>query len=54
MTRNALFRQDWFGLLVVVVVGSLAIAAVRPAFLSSYNIQILLAAISIAALPFSP
>jgi len=47
MPRNALFRQDWFGLLAVVVVGSLAIALVRPAFLSSYNIQILLAAISI-------
>jgi ribose transport system permease protein len=45
--RPALFRQDWFGLLVVVVVAIVAIAAVRPAFLSSYNIQILLAAVSI-------
>jgi len=47
MLRSSLLRQDWIGLLAVVVVGSLAIAAVRPAFLSSYNIQILLAAVSI-------
>jgi ribose transport system permease protein len=36
-------RQDWFGLLLVVVVAILAIGAIKPAFLSSYNIQVLLA-----------
>ena len=46
MTRNPL-RQDWTGLLLVVIAGSLAIAALKLAFLSSYNIQVLLAAVAI-------
>lgn len=48
--RLAFLRQDWLGLAAVVVVGSLAIAAVKPAFLSSYNVQVLLAAVAINAM----
>lgn len=48
MTR--LIKQDWFGLLVVVVVACGAITLMKPAFLSSYNIQILLASIAINAM----
>lgn len=48
MTR--LIKQDWFGLAVVVVVACSAITLMKPAFLSSYNIQILLASIAINAM----
>lgn len=48
MTR--LIKQDWFGLLVVVVGAGGAITLMKPAFLSSYNIQILLATIAINAM----
>jgi ribose transport system permease protein len=48
MTR--LFRQDWFGLLAVVIVACAVITALKPAFLSSYNLQILLASIAINAM----
>lgn len=48
MTR--LFKQDWFGLLAVVLVACAAIAVMKPAFLSSYNLQILLASVAINAM----
>ena len=48
MTR--LVKQDWFGLLVVVVVASAIITGLKPAFLSSYNLQILLASVAINAM----
>jgi len=44
------FNQDWSGLLAVVVVASGGIALLKPAFLSTYNLQILLASIAINAL----
>lgn len=44
MRRRGLLDQDWFGLLAVV-----AIVAAKPAFLSSYNVQILLVAVAINA-----
>ena len=47
---NRLFRQDWFGLLAVVVVACAVITVLKPAFLSSYNLQILLASIAINAM----
>lgn len=50
MTPRGIWRQDWIGLLVVVVLASLAIAAVKPAFLSSYNVQVLLATIALNAM----
>lgn len=51
MSRMGSFlRQDWMGLFVVVVVAIVVIAALRPAFLSSYNVQVLLAAVAINAL----
>ena len=48
MTR--LTKQDWFGLLAVVVVACTAITVLKPAFMSSYNLQILLASIAINAM----
>lgn len=45
-----LIKQDWFGLLAVVVVACAAITVLKPAFLSSYNLQILLASIAINAM----
>lgn len=48
MTR--LLRQDWSGLLAVVVVACAVITVLKPAFLSSYNVQILLASIAINAM----
>lgn len=49
MTRLAL-KQDWIGLLVVVVVAGTGIALAKPAFLSSYNLQVLLATVAINAM----
>lgn len=40
-------RADWLGLLLVVVVGVIGITIARPSFLSSYNLQVLLAAIAV-------
>lgn len=48
MTR--LLRQDWFGLAVVALAAIVVIAAIKPAFLSAYNIQVLLAAVTINAM----
>jgi ribose transport system permease protein len=48
MTR--LIKQDWFGLLVVVVVASAVITVLKPAFLSTFNLQILIASIAINAM----
>ena len=45
-----LFKQDWCGLLAVVVVACAAITVLKPAFLSSHNVQILLASIAINAM----
>lgn len=50
MTARSLLRQDWMGLLAVVVVAIVAITLVKPAFLSSFNIQVLLATIALNAL----
>lgn len=44
------FRQEWMGLFLVVLAAIVVIAALRPAFLSSFNIQVLLAALAINAL----
>jgi ribose transport system permease protein len=48
MTR--LIKQDWFGLLVVVIVASAVITVLKPAFLSTFNLQILIASIAINAM----
>jgi len=42
--------QDWFGPFVVTVLAILIVGALRPSFLSPFNIQILLLAISVNAL----
>lgn len=44
------FRQEWMGLFLVVLAAIVVIALLRPAFLSSFNIQVLLAALAINAL----
>jgi ribose transport system permease protein len=46
----SIHKQDWFGLLLVVIAGSVAIAAIKPAFLSGYNIQVLLATVAIGTM----
>jgi hypothetical protein len=46
----SIHKQDWFGLLLVVIVGSVAIAASSQAFLSGYNIQVLLATVAIGTM----
>lgn len=43
-------RQDWFGPFIVTVAAVVIVAALQPSFLSAFNIQILLLAISINAL----
>ena len=50
LTKYSLFKQDWIGLLAVVIVGCTIITILKPAFLSSFNIQILLASIAINAM----
>lgn len=42
-------RTDWFGPLVVVVLAVVVIGALRPSFLSPFNIQVLLAAVAVNA-----
>ena len=42
----ALFKKDWFGLLIVVIVSGLAIAVLKPAFLSPFNLYVLMVSIS--------
>ncbi len=49
MTR-AVFRQDWFGPFIVTVAAIVLVGALEPSFLTPFNIQILLLAISINAL----
>lgn len=43
-------RLDWLGLLIVAVVATLALAAFQPAFLSTFNIYVLLLSFSLWAL----
>ncbi|MFO1039544.1 MAG: ABC transporter permease [Geminicoccaceae bacterium] len=45
----ALFRNDWSGLLVVFLAGAIALAILRPGFLSSFNLYVLLLAFSLNA-----
>lgn len=49
MKRDFLY-QDWFGPFVVTVLAIIIVGALRPTFLSPFNIQILLLAVSVNAL----
>jgi ribose transport system permease protein len=42
-----LVRADWFGLAAILVAGAVALALARPAFLSEYNLYILLTSFSL-------
>src|SRR5688572_1282868 len=44
---SRLFQNDWSGLLLVVVAAIAVIGVLKPPFLSTFNIQVLLAAIAI-------
>lgn len=44
---NSLFKKDWFGLLIVVIVGSAVIAISRPAFISAFNLYVLMLSVSL-------
>ena len=46
MTVAAIFKKDWLGLLIVVLVSGLLIAAVKPAFLSPFNLYVLMVSTS--------
>ena len=46
MTVAAIFKKDWFGLLIVVLLSGLVIAAVKPAFLSPFNLYVLMVSTS--------
>jgi ribose transport system permease protein len=43
-------RTDWFGPLIVVVAAVIVIGALKPAFLTPFNIQVLLSAVAVNAL----
>jgi ribose transport system permease protein len=49
MMRSRFVQTDWFGPLVVVVLATVAMGILRPAFLSQFNIQILLLAVAVNA-----
>ncbi|MBA3520729.1 MAG: ABC transporter permease, partial [Rhizobiales bacterium] len=44
---SRLLRNDWSGLLLVVAVAVVVIGFLKPPFLSTFNIQVLLAAIAV-------
>ena len=43
---NNLLKKDWFGLLIVVILSGAIIALLRPAFLSSFNLYVLMVSTS--------
>ena len=45
-----LLAADWLGLLLLVVLGSAVLAAFHPAFLSGFNLYVLLVSFSLTAL----
>ena len=45
-----LFKKDWFGLLIVVFFGALIISFLKPAFISPFNIYVLMSSISLMLL----
>ena len=46
MTVATIFKKDWFGLLIVVLLSGLVIATVKPAFLSPFNLYVLMVSTS--------
>ena len=42
-----LFKKDWFGLLLIVIFGALIISVLKPAFVSSFNLYVLMSSISL-------
>lgn len=46
ITKSSLLKKDWFGLLIVVLLGGTFIAILKPAFLSPFNIYVLMVSIS--------
>jgi ribose transport system permease protein len=49
-TALRLLRTDWFGLAVALGAGIVVLAAMQPAFLSTYNIYVMLTAFSLSVL----
>ena len=45
-----LFKKDWFGLLIVVLFGAIIISLLKPAFISPFNIYVLMSSISLMLL----
>ena len=46
ITQSSLLKKDWFGLLIVVLLSGTFIAVLKPAFLSSFNLYVLMVSIS--------
>ena len=44
------FKKDWFGLLIVVFFGAIIISLLKPAFISPFNIYVLMSSISLMLL----
>jgi ribose transport system permease protein len=49
-TTMRLMRTDWFGLLVALGVGAVALALTHPSFLSTFNIYVMLTAFALSVL----
>ena len=43
---TSLFKKDWFGLLIVVLISVVIIATIRPTFLSPFNLYVLMVSTS--------
>ena len=46
ITKSSLLKKDWFGLLLVVLLSGTFIAVLKPAFLSSFNLYVLMVSVS--------
>jgi hypothetical protein len=46
ITKSSLLKKDWFGLLIVVLLSGTFIAVLKPAFLSSFNLYVLMVSVS--------
>jgi len=46
ITQSSLLKKDWFGLLIVVLLSGTFIAMLKPAFLSAFNLYVLMVSVS--------
>ena len=46
ISLSSLFKKDWFGLLIVVLLSGTLISILKPAFISSFNLYVLMVSTS--------